>query len=66
MAFTYSEQPQLISQNQSGSQSVQQVFRGVYADIATLAGTYTIGTSSYGTLKLRDIRVERGVGDTAT
>lgn len=66
MAFTYSEQPQLVSQNQSGSQSVQQVFRGYYADIATLAGTYTIGTSSYGTLKLRDVRVERGVGDTAT
>lgn len=66
MAFTYSEQPQLVAQNQGGTQSVQQVFRGYYADLQTLAGTYTIGTSAYGTLKLRDIRLERGVGSTGT
>ena len=66
MAFTYSEQPEFITQNQGGAQSVQQVFKGVYADIVTLANTYTVGTSVFGALKLRDVRVERGVGDTAT
>lgn len=65
MPFTYSEQAQFITQNQGGARSVQQVFRGYYDDLVTLANTYTVGTSTYGTLKLRNIRIERGVGPNA-
>lgn len=60
------EQPELTTENQSGTQSATRVFRGGYADLGTFANGFNIGGSIFpgsSNLRLRSMKLERGVGN---
>jgi len=59
---TYWEQPERVEITTDGSRSITKSYKGDYADLVTLAGTLTIGTSTEDSLPLRTINLTRTVG----
>lgn len=63
---TYWEQPERVEIATDGSKSITKSYKGDYGDLATLAGSLVIGTTTESGLPLRTVNLTRTVADLAT
>jgi len=63
---TYWEQPERIETATDGSKSITKSYKGDYGELATLAGSLVIGTTTESGLPLRTVNLTRTVADLAT